>query len=411
MKHTQLILAAALVALAGCSKENIDLTGQNSLDNEIGFTAVTKKATKANNAIISGTTYEHDNTFQVWGWQSAKDGNSGENIAFSDLSEGANSNFMSNLTIEWTKGRDANSTTKVEAWRNKDNYYYWPFTGKISFLALHPSTVAPTTTGWDATNKKPQATINDYTIRKDDTTTTDVNEDNSTTDLMFAIAAGSRNAGLDGQGRLGLVFKHALSQIVVKAKTDEDYTLDDVQFDLESVQFNNIDLSGDLAYANETFTWTDNTAASQTENWMYYNTVLANVVKDAQQYGQPVLMIPQPANVLVWSDPVGDPSDPDNYTPAQLTDAVQTTLTIGYSMKQKNNAKITGTVTVAAPWAKVKQTEGETVTPYDPAEAISGWEAGKKYVYTLNFKLKEILFNPTVTDWVEVEMQTINILD
>ena len=70
-------------------------------------------------------------------------------------------------------------------------------------------------------------------------------------------------------------------------------------------------------------------------------------------------------------------------------------------------APISGTVTVAAPWAKVK----EGTTNYDPAEAISGWEPGKKYNYTLCFKLNEITFNPAVTDWVEVELQTVNILD
>ena len=387
MKKSQLILAAALVALAACEKGSFDLTGPNTLDNEIGFTAVTKKATKANDAIITGATYATDNTFNVWGWQS-------ENGLFTDaaLTEGAASNFMSGLKIEWTVGRDENNpnTNKTVAWRNKDNYYYWPFTGKIGFLAIHPSTVAPTSTGWDATDKKAKATIENYTI----------SASNITTDLMFAYAAGSRSAAdLDAQGNLALVFKHALSQILVKVKTDDDYTLDDVQFDVESVQFNNIDLSGDLAYANEAFTWTDNTATTQTQNWMYYNTVLENITKDAQVYGAAILMIPQPANVKVAA--VGDPGDA-NYVAA---DEVETTLTIGYSMKQKNNAKITGTVTVTAPWAKVK--EGDAT--YDPAVAISGWEAGKKYVYTLNFKLKEILFSPSVTDWVEVDIQTIDV--
>ena len=382
MKKTQLILAAALVALAACENKSLDLNGPQTLDNEIGFTAVTKKATKANDAIISGATYADDNTFKVWGWQS-------ENGLFTDtaLTEGAASNFMSGLEISWTSGRD---NTRAKAWRNEDNYYYWPFTGKIGFLAIHPSTVAPTSTGWDATNKKAKATINDYTI----------SASNITTDLMFAYAAGSREAAdLDAQGNLALVFKHALSQILVKVKTDEDYTLDDVQFDVESVQFNNIDLSGDLAYANEAFTWTDNTATTQTQNWIYYNTVLENITKTAQNYGAAILMIPQPANVKAAA--VGEPGD-ENYVAA---DNVETTLTIGYSMKQKDNAKITGTVTVTAPWAKVK--EGDT--EYDPAEAISGWEAGKKYVYTLNFKLKEILFSPSVTDWVEVIMETIDV--
>ena len=346
MKTYQLILAAALVALSACNKEDVVSTDVNLSSNEIGFNVVNRKATKANDAIISGTAYATDNTFQVWGWQSPA-------ADFSEFAEDAASNFMSNLTIKWTKGRD---NTRAEAWRNEANYYYWPFTGKISFLALHPSTVAPSTTGWDATNKKPQATIADYTI----------SDSNKTVDLMFATNEGSRQVDA-----LPMVFSHALSQIEVQVKTDEDYSAD-VAFDVESVTFNNIDLSGDLAYANNAFAWTDN--AAQTESWSYYATVLEDITKDYQVYGAANVMIPQAASVA------DDPA----------TDAVieGTYLTIGYSMEQTGSAKLTGTVNISKPQV---------------------WEAGRKYVYTLNFRLNEILFNPSVTDWVTVNVDTINI--
>ena len=359
MKKTQLILAAAaLVALASCSNDGF--TPAN--DGEIGFNVVSSMATRANDAIISGTTYGTDNTFQVWGWQS-------EAGTYAEFAENAASNFMTNLTISWCGGPSG----RADAWRNNAHYYYWPYTGKISFLAIHPSTVAPTTTGWDATNKKAKATVNDYTI----------SDSNKTVDLMFAVNDGARRADA-----LPMVFKHALSQIVVNVKTNDDYS-SDVQFDINSVTFNNIDLSGDLAYANEAFTWTDND--TQTENWVYYNTALENITNTSAVYGAAEVMIPQPANVLVIATPaVGNPGDPDYVAPT-YSDAVQTTLTINYSMQQlpkTDNAKITGTVTVAAPQL---------------------WEAGKKYSYTLNFNLNEITFNPTVTDWVTVDVATINL--
>lgn len=345
MKTYQLILATALVALASCNKEEVTNTDVNLESNEIGFNVVNRKATKANDAIISGTTYATDNTFKVWGWQSPA-------ADFSEFAEDAASNFMSNLTISWTGGR----LSRAEAWRNADNYYYWPFTGKISFLAIHPSTVAPSTTGWDATNDKPKATVADYTI----------SAANKTVDLMFATNEGSRRVDA-----LPMVFNHALSQIEVQVKTDEDYTAD-VAFDVESVTFNNIDLSGDLAYANNAFTWTDN--AAQTASWTYYDTVLEDITKDYQVYGAANVMIPQAASVA------DDPA---------TTDAIEGSyLTIGYSMEQTGSAKITGTVNISKPQA---------------------WEAGKKYVYTLNFRLNEILFNPSVTDWVVVNVDTINI--
>ncbi|MBR3075345.1 MAG: fimbrillin family protein [Bacteroidales bacterium] len=366
MKHNQLILAAALVVLAGCNKANVETIDSKD---EIGFRAVASMATKANDAIITGTTYAQDNTFQVWGWQSEK-------ADFSEFANGDASNFMTNLKIEWTKGRD---NTRTEAWRNKDNYYYWPFTGMISFLAIHPSTVVPTSTGWDATNDKPTASIENY----------DISASKDSTDLMFANAAGARRADA-----LPLVFKHALSQIQFRVRTDYDYTLDDVEFKVDSVKLNNIDLSGNVAYANDVINWTANTTQTEAKDYFKTTKVVEYAATDvaAALYGRALVMIPQPANS-------------DN---AATTDVIEgTTITIGYTMKQKTYAPISGTVTVAAPWAKVK----EGTTNYDPAEAISGWEPGKKYNYTLCFKLNEITFNPAVTDWVEVDLQTVNILD
>ena len=346
MKTYQLILATALVALAACNKEEVVNNDVNLDSNEIGFTAVTKKATKANNAIVSGTTYGTDNTFQVWGWQSQE----GD---FSEFADDDASNFMSNLTISWCGGPQS----RDNAWRNSAHYYYWPFTGKISFLAVHPSTVAPSTTGWDATNDKPQAAINDYTITP---------ASNETTDLMFATNEGTRRADA-----LPMVFKHALSQIEVQVKTDEDYS-DDVAFDVESVVFHNIDLSGDVAYANDAISWTDNT--TQSETWNYYTTVLEDITDSYQVYGAAKVNIPQAASVA------------DN--PATTNVIEGTYITVGYSMEQTGSAKITGTVNISKPQL---------------------WEAGKRYVYTLNFRLNEIKFAPEVSDWVEVAVSTINI--
>ena len=372
MKTNQLILAvAALVVLASCTKSNVDPVNTAKTEgDEIGFNAVTQKATKANgdtnNQIITGNTYDDTNTFRIWGWQSAKDGNSGDNIAFSDISNNAESNFMTDLKIEWTTGRDANRAGGA-AWRNAENYYYWPFTGKLSFLAIHPYEVTATPT-WNGTNKKPQVSIANYTIRKDDSTT-EVNEDNSTTDLMFATNEGTRAA--NGSSPLNMVFKHALSQIEFQVKTNEDYSAD-VAFDVESITIHNIDLSGDVAYANNSITWTNNQA--QEESWTYYNTVLEDITDTYQIYGAAQLMIPQQESVH------DQPS----------TEAIieGTYLTIRYSMEQTGSDKITGSVNIAKP---------------------QEWEAGKKYNYTINFKLNEILFNPQVTDWVDVDVTTINI--
>lgn len=367
MKTNQLILAAALVVLAACTKANVENTNANLDSNEIGFNAVAQKATKANDAIISGTTYADDgtNSFRLWGWQS-------QAADFSEFDDDDPSNFMTNLKIEFCDGPDG----RANAWRNDDHYYYWPFTGKLSFLAIHPYEIASATTGWDAGNDVPKASIANYTI------TPGTNE---TVDLMFATNEGTRQSVVvAGDGKVGLVFKHALSQIEVKVKTDADYSRD-VAFDVESVTFNNIDLSGDVAYVNDVISWSNN--AAQTQSWVYYDTVLEDITDAYQVYGAAKVNIPQPAN---FDASALDPG----HAKYNAEDAVKATLTIGYSMEQTGCAKITGTVTIADPFL---------------SNVDNAWEAGKKYNYTINFRLNEILFNPSVTDWVVVNVSTIDI--
>ena len=356
MKTYQLILATALVALSACTKEEIVNNG-STLDNEIGFRAVTSMNTKANDAIISGNTYDEENSFRLWGWQSQK----GD---FSEFIDDDESNFMTNLKIEYCDGPQGRSN----AWRNDDHYYYWPFTGKLSFLAIHPYEIASATTGWDETNDVPQAAISDYTITPGS---------NETVDLMFATNEGTRMTSA-----LPMVFNHALSQIEVQVKTDKDYSAD-VEFDVLGITFHNIDLSGDVTYANKTIEWTDNT--DQDDEWVYYNTK-----KYSEQYAENNVPVYVSNAYKVYGAAKVNIPQQESVHDQPATEAIieGTYITVEYTMKQYNSAMITGTVNIAKP---------------------QEWLAGKRYVYTINFRLNEILFNPSVTDWVEVGVETINI--
>ncbi len=349
MKHYQLILAAALVALAACNKGKVENLNTAS-DNEIGFNAVARKATKANNAIVTDATYPTDNSFGVWAFNSPV-GN------WSEFNSSSASNFMTGIEIKQTTGRD---TSRPVAWRNADTYYYWPFTGAIAFIACHPFEVVPTVNFGGAA-------IADYTI----------SNSNKTTDLMFAYATGSRAA--NATTPVNLVFKHALSQVYFTIKTNDNYIPDNVQFKVKSVTFNNIDLSGDVTYNKSTISWNDND--TQTEDWVYYASAVEATYAGVA-YGSAQVMIPQAANIKASALDPGDA----NY---DADDVVQTTLTIEYYMKQNTT-----------------ETEGTLVIP-----APQTWAANGKYNYILNFKLNEILFNPSVNDWAELTVVEKNIFD
>ena len=171
----------------------------------------------------------------------------------------------------------------------------------------------------------------------------DINPDNA----AFIDLSTSDNGGISQLVELGMQYTYILRPAV--------------GWKVNSVTFNKIDLSGDMAYANAAFNWSDNEA--QTENWLYYNTTMEDISNTAAVYGAANVMIPQAANA-------------------------QTTITVNYTMTQPGSAPISGEVSVAAPQV---------------------WVAGSKYVYTLNFNLNEILFNPSVTDWATVTVDTIDI--
>lgn len=343
MKHYQLILAAAIVAIAGCNKVNIETVDETE-SNEIGFAAVTRKATKANNAIITGTDYPLDNSFGIWGFNSP----AGD---WSEFASTKTSNFMTGLEIKQTTGRDSNRSV---AWRNADNYYYWPYTGAIAFIACHPFGVTPTV-NYDG------ATLTDYAI----------SSTNKTVDLMFATATGSR--ALNAINPVSMAFKHALSQIYFTIKTDADYTADHVTFAVNSVTIKGIDLSGTVSYDKNNITWSSND--TQSDNWTYFSGSAVAATSAGVNLGSAVVMIPQTANT---KNPSAEPADNS-----------ETTLAINYTMTQ-NTTETTGDIEISAPQI---------------------WEVGKKYQYILNFQLSEILFNPSVNDWAQLTVITKNITE
>lgn len=341
MKKNLIILSAMVAAaLASCSTEVTPAAEE--LGQEIGFKAVAQKATKADGAIITSAVFPEDNTFKVWGFYD-KDATT----AAVALGEDSTPNFMNGVVISYT----TNPVNTTKAWRNADKSYYWPQTGAIGFYAIAPSVTTPAVAGI----KYGKLDINDYTIT----------DQTRTTDLMYGYAV-----GMNRTDALPLVFNHALSQVEFKIKTDADYSAEGVKFSVTKVVIKKIDLSGDFSYSQPTTAaWTDNDNLA--ENFQYSATT-QEALKDAATYDAPVVMIPQN-----WRKLEADGT----------TVNTEALLDIEYSLKQVDESVQTGLVTVKLPWS----------------ENGSMWVMGKKYVYTLNFKLNEILFSPTVTEWVSVD--------
>lgn len=319
MKKFFAMAAVAALMLTGCVNNEMFEDAEPA---EIVMQAVNKVPNKA---IVEGATFSGD--FKVFGFFSEDDFTSTQQFGMYD--------------VECTKVGDV--------YKNSTTSYYWPMSGKVGFYAVAPASIAPTVSWADG------LTLTNYNVN---TAAAKV------TDVMFAY-----NWGAKGSSALKMTFYHALSQVLVKVKTNADYA--NATLTVKSVSFTNVDVVATCNYeesstanqeANPSITWTGNTDYDATEE--YYATESAAVTDSAVAYGAGILTIPQ-------------------------TMGANAKISIAYALTQ-NGKTVVGTVS-------------KPIT--------EAWVAGKRYIYTLNFKLDEITFDPDVvnTGWVDVNVDAITI--
>ena len=236
--------------------------------------------------------------------------------------------------------------------KNKGNYwggvttYFWPKNGSLRFAAYSPSSVDMLHTLATDTY-----TVDGYT-QKSNTA--------ETWDLLVAPTSQSYTA-MTAAENVSVVFEHALSWITVKVVAkDADAAK---AFDIKKVTINDVNTVADFAAAM--------TDGIQYEEWSNQGTPAAYVIYEGSQAvtetatdiettKNGTIVIPQPT----------------------------TTITVDY----KQNA-LEGTPALDNQQVTVDLVLDANDTP---------WEPGKHYVYTLVFGLDEILINPDVVDWDDV---------
>ncbi len=324
MKKFFAMAAVAALMLTGCVNNEMFEDAEPA---EIVMQAVNKVPNKA---IVEGTTFSGN--FKVFGFFSENDFTSTQQFGM--------------YNVECTK--------VGEVYKNSTTSYYWPMSGKVGFYAVAPSTITPAV-GWDT-----GLTLTDYNV-----------DGAKDTDVMFAYNWGQKT--LPSTPSVGMTFYHALSQVLVKVQTNENYA--NAVIKVKSVSFTNVDVEATCNYkelstadqlANPSITWTGNTDYTATEE--YYATLSepVTVTSSAANYGAGILTIPQEMNA-------------------------NAKISIAYTLTQ-NGKTIEGTVSPSIATA-------------------DDWVAGKRNIYTLDFKLEEITFDPEVVDtgWVDVTVAAITI--
>ena len=365
-KSTVMLWAIFGALLMGCSDEEI-ANVETSSRNAIGFNVL------SNAAETRATPTTPDNLkntdFDVFAF-------TGDGTA-----------FMGKVDTEF--GHDGvNIVYNNGKWdyKNASDLRYWP-TGALDFYAFNPGTVSEDMMMnymWEAFG----------TVQKISYTCIDeygANTGHANYDVMYAIAKGQEKDMNNGIVKFN--FKHILSQVVFKAKTEYD----NMQVDINMIKIHNVKMGGFFtlpATADGTGSWSDPADLPSEVSGLGKFTVVKDVnitVKSntiATDISTTTPMLNRPQELTAWKV-----SETATKSKLEADNAKQCYLEIACKIRQ-SGAYLLGS---ASEYKTIYVPFGDT------------WVAGKRHIYTLIFGggyndqgeavLNPIQFDAETTDW------------
>lgn len=371
MKKSTVMLGAIFGALLmGCSDEEI-ANVETSSRNAIGFNVL------SNAAETRATPTTPDNLkntdFDVFAF-------TGDGTA-----------FMGKVDTEF--GHDGvNIVYNNGKWdyKNASDLRYWP-TGALDFYAFNPGTVSEDMMMnymWEASG----------TVQKISYTCIDeygANTGHANYDVMYAMAKGQTKDMNNGIVKFN--FKHILSQVVFKAKTQYD----NMQVDINMIKIHNVKMGGFFtlpATADGTGSWSDPADLPSEVSGLGKFTVVKDVnitVKSntiATDISTTTPMLNRPQELTAWKV-----SETATKSKLEADNAKQCYLEIACKIRQ-SGAYLLGS---ASEYKTIYVPFGDT------------WEQGKRHIYTLIFGggyndqgeavLNPIQFDAETTGWVDAD--------
>ena len=339
----------AVAALASCTKDESIYTEQDSEIKMAPVTAMSVKAYAPVYGTIDGTKYPDTENFDVrayWANQPA----------------GSTFSNPNDVTIYLGTQEAAVPFTQKGNYWGGTTTYYWPKNGSLRFSAYSPATLdmAHTLDGDVYTIAHKQAYATDKTI-----------------DMLIAPTTPSYTAQTATEN-VSVVFEHALSWITIKVKAANEEAAK--AFKVHKVTVDNVfteaTLNAAMADGIQYAEW-DATTLDNAQGYVVYSNTAPNgqdvttetkiieSLKANGEYRNGTIVIPQ----------------------------VPTTLTIDYTQKAMPG-------TPALP--------GQSITiPLELNMESAVWEPGKHYIYTVIFDLDEILINPSVADWEDINVPAV----
>ena len=369
-KSTVMLWAIFGALLMGCSDEEI-ANVETSSRNAIGFNVL------SNAAETRATPTTPDNLkntdFDVFAF-------TGDGTA-----------FMGKVDTEF--GHDGvNIVYNNGKWdyKNASDLRYWP-TGALDFYAFNPGTVSEDMMmfySWEATKDVQKIS---YTCMDEyGSGTTHANYD-----VMYAMAKGQTKDMNNGIVKFN--FKHILSQVVFKAKTQYD----NMQVDINMIKIHNVKMGGFFtlpATADGTGSWSDPADLPSEVSGLGKFTVVKDVnitVKSntiATDISTTTPMLNRPQELTAWKV-----SETATKSKLEADNAKQCYLEIACKIRQ-SGAYLLGS---ASEYKTIYVPFGDT------------WEQGKRHIYTLIFGggyddqgeavLNPIQFDAETTGWVDAD--------
>ena len=268
---------------------------------------------------------------------------------------------------------------------------YWP-SEALDFYAFNPGTVSEDMMvfySWEATKDVQKIS---YTCMDEyGSGTTHANYD-----VMYAMAKGQTKDMNNGIVKFN--FKHILSQVVFKAKTQYD----NMQVDIDMIKIHNFKFAGAFtlpATAEETGSWSSSDLAFPHAFTVVKNaniTVNSNTAATDLSTKTPMLNIPQ--ELTAWKV-----SETATKSKLEADNAKQCYLEISCKIRQ-SGAYLLGS---ASEYKTIYVPFGDT------------WVAGKRHIYTLIFGggyddqgeavLNPIQFDAETTGWVDADNKDVNV--
>ena len=364
------ILAVAVVAtvFASCSNEEELANVGKSESNAIRFAGISGLSDTRTTPI--GTHNLTSTNFDVMAFMSSD-----------------NTLFMGGKHVSGVSDHGVKIVYNTSAWDydDKDKMAYWPTVGDVDFYAVSPAITDDLVLQGFAYDMTSAAKTISYT------TVDEYNSKGTNHDVMYAVTKG-RNKKNNGTMPVQMNFKHILSQVVFKAKTTSSI----LEVDVENVKIHNFVHSGTFTLpAGEPAMsdWKLSPAAkgAYTVKLNAANVKTKNAVVNLSDMNSPLMLIPQ--KLTKWSTYSAGTA----VSILEADKAKECYLEISMKLKQ-NDSYLIGSA-------------AEYKTVYVPFDNATGWEPGKRYIYTLIFGggyddqgepiLSPITFDAATADWAD----------